>query len=48
MELREQIMERMKKGKLERGKKQDEKYFDRGLKKNPADIIDLNDFLMKN
>ncbi len=35
------------KRKFERWKKMDEKYFDRGPQKNPADIIDLSDFIMK-
>lgn len=35
------------KRKFERWKKSDEKYFDRGPQKNPADIIDLSNFIMK-
>ena len=38
---------KMKK-KFEKWRKKDEKYFDKGLNKNPADIIDLSDFLMHN
>ena len=36
------------KRKFEKWKKKDEKYFDKELDKNPADIIDLSEFLMKN
>jgi len=36
------------KRKFEKWKKKDEKYFDKELEKNPADIIDLSEFLMKN
>ena len=36
------------KKKFEKWKKKDEKYFDKDLDKNPADIIDLSEFLMKN
>jgi hypothetical protein len=38
---------KMKK-KFEKWRKKDEKYFDKDLDKNPADIIDLSDFLMHN
>ncbi len=36
------------KKKFEKWKKKDEEYFDKELGKNPADIIDLGGFLMKN
>lgn len=36
------------KKKFEKWKKKDEKYFDKTPGKNPADIIDLSDFLMNN
>jgi|GEM_PF-1938281 len=36
------------KKKFEKWKKKDEKYFDKELDKNPVDIIDLGEFLMKN
>lgn len=36
------------KRKFEKWRKKDEKYFDKKIKKNPADIIDLTDFLMDN
>jgi hypothetical protein len=36
------------KKKFAKWKKKDEKYFDKELDKNPVDIIDLGDFLMKN
>lgn len=36
------------KKKFDKWRKKDEKYFDRDLNKNPVDIIDLGDFLMKN
>lgn len=36
------------KRKFEKWRKKDEKYFDKNLDKNPADIIDLSEFLMKN
>lgn len=36
------------KRKFEKWRKKDEKYFDKILDKNPADIIDLSEFLMKN
>lgn len=36
------------KKKFEKWKKKEEKYFDKNLDKNPADIIDLGEFLMNN
>ncbi|MES2847551.1 MAG: hypothetical protein V4685_00725 [Bacteroidota bacterium] len=36
------------KKKFDRWRKKEEKYFDKKLDKNPADIIDLSDFLMHN
>jgi hypothetical protein len=36
------------KKKFEKWRKSDENYFDENLKKNPTDIVDLSEFLMKN
>lgn len=36
------------KRKFEKWKKKDEKYFDKDLQKNPADIVDLSEFILKN
>ncbi len=36
------------KKKFDKWRKKDEKYFDKEPDKNPADIIDLSDFLMHN
>jgi hypothetical protein len=36
------------KRKFEKWRKKDEKYFDKNLQKNPADIIDLSEFILKN
>jgi hypothetical protein len=36
------------KKKFDKWRKKDEKYFDKRLEKNPADILDLSDFLMNN
>ena len=35
------------KAKLAKWKKKDESYFDRSLQKNPLDIIDLGEFILK-
>ncbi len=39
---------RKTKRKFEKWRKKDEKYFDKDLQKNPADIIDLSEFILKN
>jgi hypothetical protein len=36
------------KRKFEKWRKKEEKYFDKDLQKNPADIIDLSEFILKN
>jgi hypothetical protein len=36
------------KRKFEKWRKKDERYFDKNLQKNPADIIDLSEFILKN